>query len=47
MREKPVVIQCEFASEGKDISEILEESFILFLHRTFANPQGKAVQCPR
>ena len=47
MREKPVIIQCEFEPNGKNISEILEESFVLFLHRTFANPQGKAVQCPR
>lgn len=47
MRKKPVVVQCEFETKGKNISEILEESFILFLHRTFANPQGNAVQCPR
>ena len=47
MREIPIMIQCEFDSNGKAISEILEESFLLFLHRTFANPQADVVQCPR
>lgn len=47
MREKPIDIQFEFDPNGKNISKLLEESFILFLQRTFANPQGKAVQCPR
>lgn len=43
MREKTVVIQCEFEPAGKAVSEILEESFVLFLHRTLANPQER--QC--
>lgn len=47
MHEKPIIVQCEFNPDGKPVSEIIKESFILFLHRTFANPQGKAVEYPR
>ncbi len=36
MGEKPVIIRCEFCKEGKSISEIVEESFRLYLVRTFA-----------
>lgn len=47
MSKKTIVVHCEFDPKGKQISEILEESFLLFLNRTVAVPQGKAVQCPR
>ena len=47
MSKKTIVVHCQFDPKGKQISEILEESFLLFLNRTVAVPQGKAVQCPR
>ena len=39
MDTKTVVIHCEYSEEGKDIAEIIQESFRLFLQkelRTFA-----------
>lgn len=36
MGATPVVIRCEFCRDGKSISEIVEESFRLYLDRTFA-----------
>ena len=39
MNTKTVVIHCEYSEEGKDIAEIIQESFRLFLQkelRTFA-----------
>ena len=39
MNTKTVVIHCEYSEEGKDIADILQESFRLFLQkelRTFA-----------
>lgn len=42
MREKPVVIRCEFSDEGKNILYILEESFRLYLNCTFALGGEKA-----
>ena len=39
MTTKTVVIHCEYSEEGKDIAEIIQESFRLFLQkelRTFA-----------
>lgn len=39
MNTKTVVIHCEYSEEGKDIAEIIQESFHLFLQkelRTFA-----------
>ena len=47
MSKKTIVVHCQFDPNGKQISEILEESFLLFLNRTVAVPQEKAVQCPR
>ena len=39
MNTKTVVIHCEYSEEGKDIAEIIQESFRIFLQkelRTFA-----------
>ena len=39
MNTKTVVVHCEYSEEGKDIADILQESFRLFLQkelRTFA-----------
>ena len=39
MNTKTVVIHCEYSEEGKDIAEIIQESFRFFLQkelRTFA-----------
>lgn len=47
MSKKTIVVHCQFDPNGKQIKEILEESFLLFLNRTVAASQGKAVQCPR
>jgi hypothetical protein len=47
VNEKSVVVTCEFDANGRKISDILEESFVLFLNRTFANPQGDTIQYPR
>ena len=47
VNEKSVVVTCEFDANGRKISDILEESFVLFLNRTFANPQGNTIQYPR
>ena len=47
MKQTLPVVHCTYTEAEKSLAELLEESFILFLQRTFANPQGKAVQCPR
>ena len=39
MNTKTVIVHCEYSEEGKDIAEIIQESFRLFLQkelRTFA-----------
>ena len=35
MNTKTVVVHCEYSEEGKDISEIILESFRLFLQKEF------------
>ena len=47
MRDQPIVIQCEFEPDGKRVNEILEESFALFLRRTFVNSNGNTVKYQR
>lgn len=39
MPEKTIIVKCEYTHEGKPISAILQESFVFFLNRTFANPK--------
>ena len=39
MNTKTVIVHCEYSGEGKDIADIIQESFRLFLQkelRTFA-----------
>lgn len=39
MNTKTVIVHCEYSEEGKDIADIIQESFRLFLQkelRTFA-----------
>ena len=46
MRKKTVVVHCVYADKGKTISELLEESFRLYLSRILAEYHGNKVSCP-
>ncbi len=43
MRKKTVVVHCVYAEKGKNISDLLEESFRLYLSRTFMEAKRKIV----
>lgn len=43
MRKKTVVVHCMYADKGKTIPDLLEESFRLYLSRTFAETKRKTV----
>lgn len=46
METKQLVVHCLYTDNTKDLAELLEESFRLYLHRTFALPTKKLLQCP-
>lgn len=46
MNTKPIVVHCTYSEEGRDISEIIKESFRIFLQKelgTFAKPTHDGV----
>lgn len=46
MNAKPVVVHCTYPEEGRDIAEIIKESFHIFLQKelgTFAKPTQDGV----
>ena len=46
MNAKPIVVHCTYPEEGRDIAEIIKESFRIFLQKelgTFAKPTQDGV----
>ncbi len=46
MNAKPIVVHCTYPEEGRDIAEIIKESFHIFLQKelgTFAKPTHDGV----
>lgn len=46
MNTKTVIVHCTYSEDGKDISDIIKESFRIFLQkelRTFATPTHDGV----
>ena len=43
MREKTVIVHCVYADKRKTISDLLEESFLLYLSRILTEYYGRKV----
>lgn len=46
MDPKQLVVHCLYSDSTKSLAELLEKSFRLYLHRTFALSPKELLQCP-
>ncbi|MCD8382762.1 MAG: hypothetical protein LUC30_07600 [Clostridiales bacterium] len=47
MKKAVPVVHCDYAKDGKSLSELIEESFRSYLIRIIAATDGDVVQYPR